>query len=356
MTDEYSAWQQSEPEPAVPARAVEPPSPPYAGYSVWNPDAAPVTAAAALPTDYSTRQVVPEAGYAVWEQPSAAVIGLVATESIPSGPAGPMGWDPDDHLYVDVSGLIIPLTQNLNFNPTNTYDIGAGGRPRNIYAGTDVIAAGFVRPVGGIRVEGNSLGGGSVGTGQGMEMGYTPGGPGQIQVLNRSVFAWQDLQFQASSLILTPQIGGLVEQRNGTNPQVLRIYNTFTDASNYERLRIEWTGNNLQIGTQNLGTGTGRAMILRSATTLDFGSGGNDYWRVNGSFFPLTDNIADIGVAGSLRPRNVFIAGAVATGVKAGAAIDADVNSPADGMLRVDSTNNRLYVRVGGTWRYAALT
>jgi len=57
-----------------------------------------------------------------------------------------------------------------------------------------------------------------------------------------------------------------------------------------------------------------------------------------------------------LRPRNGFFAGAVATGVKAGAAIDGDITNPTDGMIRIDSTNGRIYVRYSGAWHYAALT
>lgn len=42
---------------------------------------------------------------------------------------------------------------------------------------------------------------------------------------------------------------------------------------------------------------------------------------------------------------------------KAGAVTDADfVHAPPDGTQAIDTTNNRLYVRVAGTWRYGALT
>jgi hypothetical protein len=46
----------------------------------------------------------------------------------------------------------------------------------------------------------------------------------------------------------------------------------------------------------------------------------------------------------------------VSTFVKAGAPVDGDFTYIEDGMLAVDSTNNRLYVRVGSVWKYAALT
>ena len=53
-------------------------------------------------------------------------------------------------------------------------------------------------------------------------------------------------------------------QRNGTNAQLFRIYNTYTDASNYERGYIDWTttANTLTIGTQSAGTGTGRGINI----------------------------------------------------------------------------------------------
>mgnify|MGYP003347434562 CR=1 FL=1 len=47
-------------------------------------------------------------------------------------------------------------------------------------------------------------------------------------------------------------------QRNSTNAQAYNLYNTYTDASNYERLAIAWSGNALLINVQALGTGTQR--------------------------------------------------------------------------------------------------
>jgi hypothetical protein len=45
-------------------------------------------------------------------------------------------------------------------------------------------------------------------------------------------------------------------QRNGTSAQTSRTYNTFTDASNYERAKIGWNTNVLEIGSEAAGTGT----------------------------------------------------------------------------------------------------
>jgi hypothetical protein len=53
--------------------------------------------------------------------------------------------------------------------------------------------------------------------------------------------------------------------RNGTNAQTARIYNTYTDASNYERGFMRWNSNVLEIGTEAGGTGSNRAVQIHSA-------------------------------------------------------------------------------------------
>ena len=73
-------------------------------------------------------------------------------------------------------------------------------------------------------------------------------------------------------VVLNRDAANILAQRNGTNAQTSRIYNTFTDASNYERAVIGWTTNVLQIGTEAAGTGTRRAINLNYTTTIDGGS------------------------------------------------------------------------------------
>ena len=47
----------------------------------------------------------------------------------------------------------------------------------------------------------------------------------------------------------------------------------------------------------------------------------------------------------------------VATKTKLGVIGDGDYTiTPQDGAMAVDESNNRLYVRVNGVWRYATLT
>lgn len=55
--------------------------------------------------------------------------------------------------------------------------------------------------------------------------------------------------------------------RRGVNPQTVRIYNTYTDASNYERARTAWESNQFVIGNEYLGTGAARAVALVGGQT-----------------------------------------------------------------------------------------
>jgi hypothetical protein len=78
--------------------------------------------------------------------------------------------------------------------------------------------------------------------------------------------------FAINSLILARDADGILAQRNGTAKQTLRIYNTYTSATVYERAVMDWNGptpGNLQIGTEFLGSGSGMA-----ARPIDFVTGG----------------------------------------------------------------------------------
>jgi hypothetical protein len=62
-------------------------------------------------------------------------------------------------------------------------------------------------------------------------------------------------------------------QRNGTNAQTFRLYNTFTDASNYERLGINWGSNIISIKPEAAGTGTVRVLHISGLPTSNPGPG-----------------------------------------------------------------------------------
>lgn len=54
--------------------------------------------------------------------------------------------------------------------------------------------------------------------------------------------------------------------RNSTNPNTFRVYNTFTDASNYERAALTWSSNFCYLRAQNAGTGSARNVVPVTGT------------------------------------------------------------------------------------------
>ena len=58
----------------------------------------------------------------------------------------------------------------------------------------------------------------------------------------------------------------ILAQRRGTNAQTYRLYNTYTDASNYERAYLRWASNVLEIGTEGAGTGSEKPVRITAAT------------------------------------------------------------------------------------------
>lgn len=67
----------------------------------------------------------------------------------------------------------------------------------------------------------------------------------------------------------------LALRRTGANPQAFRLYNTFTDASNFEMGFLRWNSNVLEIGTTAGGTGNAtRSINLLAGGNIEFTCGG----------------------------------------------------------------------------------
>ena len=60
----------------------------------------------------------------------------------------------------------------------------------------------------------------------------------------------------ALDVILARDAANTLAQRNGVNAQAYNLYNTFTDASNYERFSMKWDANVFKFGNENAGTGS----------------------------------------------------------------------------------------------------
>jgi hypothetical protein len=85
----------------------------------------------------------------------------------------------------------------------------------------------------------------------------------------------------STSLALTGGIitgaSNVIEQVNSTSGQTFRLYNTFTSATNHERLRLAWASNVAIIGTEKgSGGGSARALELQTdgVTRLTVQTGG----------------------------------------------------------------------------------
>src|SRR5262245_20256284 len=90
-------------------------------------------------------------------------------------------------------------------------------------------------------------------------------------------------------------------------------------------------------------------LIVDNNNNMIFGYGANSM-LVYTHVYAQPDASFDLGNAGQ-RFRNLFLSSSVVNKVKAGTPVDADVTAPADGMMVLDSTANKIWVRLGGTWK-----
>jgi hypothetical protein len=108
-----------------------------------------------------------------------------------------------------------------------------------------------------------------------------------------------------------------IGQYNGSNAQSLEVYNTRTDASNYERAFVGWqdTSNLFVIGTDAVGTGSGRAIEVDASSAFIIRTDGNRRAYVNSAGWtfdqtsyvrPNADNFVDIGQA-SNKFRDLYL-------------------------------------------------
>lgn len=122
-------------------------------------------------------------------------------------------------------------------------------------------------------------------------------------------------------VVLVRDAAGILADRNGTNAQAIRVYNTFTDASNYERLEVGagaagLGANQFAVGTMNAGTGTNRTLNLYTLGTghIQLYTNNALRWQVGGSTGHIiagTDNSFDIGASSANRPRSLYLGSAI---------------------------------------------
>lgn len=111
-------------------------------------------------------------------------------------------------------------------------------------------------------------------------VGFQVGGGGRLDILNNGsavasffsnpggiTIAGDTLRI-GTNLLLNRDADNIFAQRNATNPQSFRLYNTYTDATTFERLNIKWDTNVLKIGTEKGSAGgVARAMEFQTDGT-----------------------------------------------------------------------------------------
>jgi hypothetical protein len=101
--------------------------------------------------------------------------------------------------------------------------------------------------------------------------------------------------WETPDLVLERDAANTLAQRNGTNAQTFNIYNTYTDASNYERGFLKWDSNSLYLGTEATGTGSNRNLVLDPASGQIFVPTGTGT-AILGSYSNGTRLLADNGL------------------------------------------------------------
>ena len=101
-------------------------------------------------------------------------------------------------------------------------------------------------------------------------------GDNTFRLQNAASLGWSSTsnpQSGAFDLVLVRDTANTLAQRNGTASQTYRLYNTYTDASNYEMGTLRWFSNRLELTTIQAGTGTGRNIWLYP---VEYIAGGNN--------------------------------------------------------------------------------
>ena len=137
-----------------------------------------------------------------------------------------------------------------------------------------------------------------------------------INMRSVTTLSWTsgDPSISSADLTLLRDAANTLAQRNGTSAQAFRLYNTYTDAANYERGELVWGANQFFIRAMAAGTGTKRDLFLDGFNTY-LASNGTNRWVVTsaGNFAAQADNTYDIGTSEASRPRTGYFGTSVIT-------------------------------------------
>jgi hypothetical protein len=120
--------------------------------------------------------------------------------------------------------------------------------------------------------------------------------------------------FAINSLILARDADGILAQRNGTNAQAFRVYNTDPVGGAKEWGGLAWSGNEFRVESAATGGGSIKRTILGGSDIVFVASSGARWQITSTALLAFADNTYDIGASGANRPRDIYAAGTINSG------------------------------------------
>jgi molybdopterin-binding protein len=165
-------------------------------------------------------------------------------------------------------------------------------------------------------------------------------------------------QGTAYNTLLFRESTGVIGQYNSLfdAPQAFNIYNTWTDASNYERLELKWDSNIATIATTSDGTGSDRLLKIQGGNNVELWSGIARVVRVTytelefhrSRIRPAIDGAGDLGSSG-------YRWGSIYTDtITIGDGVDAVLTADAADTLALRNGTNAQQLNVYSTWTDAS--
>ena len=213
------------------------------------------------------------------------------------------------------SSLSIAQTWNTTGTPTaidlNVTDTASNASSNLLNLRVGGTSQFRVRKDGSVEVAGG-IGVGTVGGNQNFYAANNlGGGVTGMQQSSTAIIGWTSGAQAVSSadLVIRRDAANTLAQRNGVNAQAFNIYNTYTDASNYERGFVRWASNRLQVGAEALGTGTQRDLDIQgTSVTVRIGTTNRWYFYATNHFGPAGNATQDFGTS-ALRLRDFYQGG-----------------------------------------------
>lgn len=119
----------------------------------------------------------------------------------------------------------------------------------------------------------------------------------ELAAAKRVTLASDGALWWSTDLAMVRDAANILAQRNGTSGQTHRLYGTYTDASNYQRLSLEWDGSRgFVIETEGAGTGSQQPLYLNAnVMRFQIAGGGTPWWCLNAPGDSCWWNIAASG-------------------------------------------------------------